>query len=106
MSRLREKGATYDWKLPGREFFLPTHKVASLGAVTYLSIFPLFFKALHVYNKALLLCNQPSEIRRETIGVIQQPGSVTCRERAKQSPLMFHETLLPSLLPHHSSELW
>lgn len=98
VSRISEKGATHDCKLQGREFYLPTHKLASPGAITHLSIFPLFFKALHVYNKALLLCNQPSEICRESVGVIQQPGSVTCRKRAKQSPLMFHETLLPHWL--------
>lgn len=86
---LRQKA---ELKVPG---------LASPGAPTHLSIFPLFFKALHVYNKALLLCNQPCEIRRESVGVIQQPGSVTCTKRAKQSPVMFHETLPPT-----GSELW
>lgn len=77
---------------------MPTRRPGPPGAVIYLRIFPLFFKALHVHNKALLLCNQPSEIRRKTIGVIQQPGSITFREKAEQSVLPFCETLLLSLL--------
>lgn len=79
------------------------HKIKCLPAcsqpssptgVTYLCVFPLFFKALHVHNKAFLLCNQPGQIHRETVGVVEQPGSITFREQAEKSPCLFRETLL------------
>ena len=89
---------SHDCKLQGWESSPPTLQSATPGAVTYLCIFPLFFKALHVHNKALLLCDQPSEIRRKTVGVIQQPGSITFREKAEQSALPYREMPLLSLL--------
>lgn len=94
----------------------PCPETSSPGVVIYLCIFPLFFKALHVHNKALLLCNQPREISRKTIGVVQQPGSITFREKAEQSSLLFCETLLlyplsdclcpTQLALHHSEQVW
>lgn len=67
---------------------------SSPTAVTYLCVFPLFFEALHVHNKAFLLCNQPGQIHREAVGVVEQPGSITFREQAEKSPCLFRETLL------------
>jgi len=92
--RQEQELTTHSHRLKQREPFLPTLRSATPGAVIYLRVFPLFFKALHVHNKAFLLCYQPSEIHRKTIGVIQQPGSITCVEKAENSALLLHETLL------------
>lgn len=93
------------YKAAGQDPSIPVPPPTSGAGATdalYLSISPLFLKALHVHNKALLFCNESSKIHREAVGIIQQPSSITFRRKMDQSgfpvkyPLLLPQSKPPS----------